>query len=81
MELLELTEFLVKSLVGDPETVSIKQFEDEDNKIIIEILIDEKDMGIVIGKAGVTANAIRTIVQAASYNYDNKQVVININAF
>lgn len=50
MKLLELTEFLVKNLVSDPETVSIKQFEDGEF-IIIEVLVDEKDMGMLIGKA------------------------------
>lgn len=79
MKLLELTEFLVKNLVTDPETVSLKQFEDGEF-IIIEVLVDEKDMGMIIGKAGNTANAIRTLVQASSYIHDNKKVRININS-
>lgn len=78
MKLLELTEFLVKSLVNDPETVSLRQFEDGDF-IIIEVLVEERDMGLLIGKGGNTANAIRTLVQASSYLHENKKVKININ--
>lgn len=81
MKLMELTEFLVKSLVSDPEMVSVKAFDGEENQIIIEVLVAEKDMGPVIGSSGRTANAIRTIVQAASYINENKQVRININSF
>ncbi len=79
MKLLELTEFLVTKIVADPETVSIKQFEEED-EIIIEVLVDENDMGQVIGKAGKTANAIRTIVQAAAYQNTRKKIKINIDS-
>ena len=79
MELLELTEYLVKNIVKDPETVSIKQFE-EDEEIIIEVLVDTNDMGQVIGKSGNTANAIRTVVQAAAYKNVNKRVRINIDS-
>ncbi len=79
MKILELTEFLVKQIVTDSETVSTKQFE-EDDEIIIEVLVDEKDMGQVIGKAGNTANAIRTIVQAAAYQHTKKRIKINIDS-
>ncbi len=79
MKLLELTEFLIKKIVSDPDTVSLKQFE-EDEEIIIEVLVDEKDMGQVIGRGGKTANAIRTIVQAAAYQDTKKRIKINIDS-
>ncbi len=79
MELDKLTEFLVKKIVKDPETVSVKQFEEGDD-IIIEVLVDNSDMGQVIGKSGNTANAIRTIVQAAAYKNLNKRVRVNIDS-
>ncbi len=81
MELVELTEFLVKSLVADPDTVSVKQFAFEDEVINIEVLISESDMGRVIGRSGNVAKSIRTIVQAASYLKDGKKVHINIDSF
>lgn len=82
MDLVELTEFLVKSLVVDKENVSVKEFEtDEEDTILIQVLVDSSDMGRVIGKGGKLANAVRTLVQASSYIKDNKKVRINIDSF
>ena len=82
MSLVELTEDLVKSIVEDPDSVSIKEFESEnENEILIQVLVEEKDMGRVIGKGGKLANAIRTLVQASSYIKENKKVKINIDSF
>lgn len=81
MKLIELTEYLVKNLVRDPEMVSVKQFEDEEDVINIQVLVSEDDMGRVVGRKGRTANSIRTIIQAASYLDENKRVQINIDSF
>lgn len=80
MSLVELTDMIVKSLVEDPESISVKEFDEEDN-IIIEVMVPESQMGAVIGREGKIANAIRTVVQASSYLKDNKKVRININSF
>ena len=82
MNLVELTEFLVKSLVVNKENVSVKEFEsDDEDTVIIQVLVDNEDMGRVIGKGGKLANAVRTLVQASSYIHDNKKVRINIASF
>lgn len=81
MKIAELTEFLVKNLVKDPEMVSVKQFDDEDDMIIIQVLVSADDMGAVIGKGGNIANSVRTIVQAAAYANGLKKVKINIDSF
>ncbi len=82
MNLVELTEFIVKSLVMNKEDVSVKEFEsDEENTILIQVLVNSEDMGRVIGKGGKLANAVRTLVQASSYTKDNKKVRINIDSF
>lgn len=82
MNLVELTEFLVKSLVVNKDNVSVKEFEsDEENTILIQVLVDSEDMGRVIGKGGKLANAVRTLVQASSYIKDNRKVKINIDSF
>ena len=44
-------------------------------------MVREDDMGRVIGKAGKTANAIRTLVQASSTLKENKYVKIDIDKF
>ena len=81
MHLVELTEYLIKSLVKDPEMVSVKKFDDDEETITIQVLVDNDDMGAVIGKGGVTANAIRTIIQASDYINKDKRVKINIDSF
>ncbi len=80
MSLVELTELMVKSLLKDPEEVSIKAFEEEDI-ITIEVIVNKDSMSSIIGSKGKIANSIRTIVQASSYLKDNKKVKININSF
>ncbi len=79
MNLSTLTELIIKSLVKDPDSISVKQFDEED-EIIIEVIVSEDEMGSVIGKDGKIANSIRTIVQASSYLKDNKRVKINISS-
>ena len=80
MNLVELTEFIVKNLVSDPESVSVKEFEGEDEYTIIEVIVSNEDIKKVIGKNGKIANAIRTVVQASSYANKEKKVKINIDS-
>lgn len=81
MDLVALTEYLVKSLVKDPDSVSVKQFDVEEDYITIQVLVNSEEMGAVIGRGGNIANSIRTIVQASSYINGNKKVKINIDSF
>lgn len=82
MDLVGLTEKIVKSLVLDEESVSVKELPtEEENVILIQVMVREDDMGRVIGKAGKTANAIRTLVQASSTLKENKYVKIDIDKF
>ena len=82
MDLVELTEMLVKSLVENEEAVNVKEFPtEEENVILIQVMVAEEDMGRVIGKDGKCANAIRTLVQASSSLKDNKYVKIDIDKF
>lgn len=82
MNLVKLTETIVKELVKDQESVSVKEFPSEnEDEIIIQVMVPEDEMGSVIGRQGVVAKSIRTIVQASSYINDNKKVTINIDAY
>ena len=82
MDLVQLTEEIIKSLVVDQDGVSVKEFPtEEENVILIQVMVDDSDMGRVIGKEGRTANAIRTLVQASSALNDNKYVKIDIDKF
>ena len=81
MDLRELTESIILSIVNDKEIVAVKEFPtDEEDTVLLEVLISEEDMGKVIGKNGKVINAIRTLVQASSYLKDNKKVKINIGS-
>ena len=81
MELVELTEKIVKSLVEDEDSVSVKEFETDDDSMLIQVLVSDSDMGRVIGRSGRIANAIRTLVQASSSLKDNRYVKIDIDKF
>ena len=82
MDLIVLTEEIVKALATKKEAIEVKEFPtDEENTILIQVMVDSEDMGSIIGRAGKTANAIRTLVQASSYLQENKRVRINIDSF
>jgi predicted RNA-binding protein YlqC (UPF0109 family) len=70
----ELLEFLVKSLVEDPEAVEVEELE-EDGDLVYEITVADGDLGRVIGKGGRVANAIRTIAKAAAVRIDRRVIV------
>ena len=82
MDLVGLTEELVRALAVNKDEVSVKEFTtDEENTILIQVMVNSDDIGRVIGKNGRNANAVRTLVQASSYLKDNKKVKINIDSF
>ena len=80
MNAVEFTEFLVKELVEKADLVSVKEFE-EDEFRVIQVLVSNDDMSKVIGKDGNTINAIRTLVQSACYLNNDKKVKINVDSF
>ena len=82
MELVKLTEVIVKELVSDKDNVSVKEFPSEnENEILIQVMVNSDEIGKVSGKNGVIAKSMRTIVQASSYINDNKKVNINIDTY
>ncbi|MBO4245272.1 MAG: KH domain-containing protein [Bacilli bacterium] len=81
MNLVEFTEYLVKSIVKEPDMVKVSSFLGDEDVTMIEIIVHESDMGAVIGKNGKTASSIRTLVQAHAYINGNKKVKINIDSF
>lgn len=72
----KVLETLAKSLVDEPEAVSVTVIEGED-KTVLELRVAESDMGKVIGKQGRIAKAIRTVVKAAA-SRENKRAVVEI---
>ena len=80
-ELITFTENLVKSLVKNPDVVSVQEFLGDDEVIQLEIIVKEEDMGSVIGRGRKMASALRVLIQAAAYNMDINRVRINIDSF
>ncbi len=79
MELVSLTEYLVKELLPNVENIEVKKVESESD-VVIQVLVPSECMSIIIGKAGNVANSIRTIVQAAAYVRKLGRVRINIDS-
>ena len=61
----ELITKIAQALVDQPDQVSVAEIEGE-NTNVLELSVAKSDMGKVIGKQGRTAQAIRTILSAAS---------------
>jgi predicted RNA-binding protein YlqC (UPF0109 family) len=59
-----LIEHIAKSLVDNPDAVSVTEVEGE-KTTVMELRVAQSDLGKVIGKEGKTARAMRTILNAA----------------
>jgi len=70
----ELIEYIAKSLVDNPDEVSVAEVEG-DTASVIELRVAKEDLGKVIGKQGRTARAIRTILSAASTRGQKRAVL------
>lgn len=81
MDLVSYIELLIKSIASLPDMVRVKEIGRDNDFIQIEVLIKESDMGIVIGRHGNTAKAIRTMAQTYSNLHEKKKVKINIESF
>lgn len=57
----ELVEYIVKSLVTNPEAVIVSERSEEGN-IQLSLRVDPQDMGLVIGKGGQMIKAIRKLL-------------------
>ena len=72
----ELLEYVVKSLVNNPDNVRIEEEENGD-EVVFSVYVDAGDMGRIIGKGGRIAIAVRALMKAASFK-ENKRVIVDI---
>ena len=61
----ELISNIAQALVDHPEMVSVTEVEGE-NTSVLKLSVAKSDLGIVIGKKGNTARALRTLLNAAA---------------
>jgi predicted RNA-binding protein YlqC (UPF0109 family) len=75
----QFVEFVVKSLVSNPDAVEVTRRIDEKG-VLLELTVDPEDLGRVIGKRGATAQSIRTLLRALGTKNDaryNLKIVDN----
>ena len=75
-DLKETLSNIAKAIVDHPDDVKVLETE-EDSKVTLVLSVAEGDMGMVIGKGGKIAKAIRTVMRAAA-SADDKEVSVVI---
>src|ERR1700677_2573965 len=65
----QFVEYIVKSLVSNPDEVKIERRIDEKG-VLLELTVDPEDLGRVIGKRGATAQSLRTLLRALGTKQD-----------
>lgn len=65
----QFVEYIVKSLVENPDSVTIERRIDEKG-VLLELTVDPEDLGRVIGKRGATAQSLRTLLRALGTKND-----------
>ena len=65
----QFIEYVVKSLVGHPDDVVVDRLIDEKG-VLLTLTVNPEDLGRVIGKRGVTAQSLRTLLRALGTKND-----------
>ena len=65
----QFVEYIVKTLVNNPDKVSVDRKIDEKG-VLLSLTVDPEDVGRVIGKRGVTAQSIRMLLRALGTKQD-----------
>lgn len=65
----QFVEYIVKTLVNNPDKVAVDRQIDEKG-VLLSLTVDPEDVGRVIGKRGVTAQALRVLLRALGTKQD-----------
>ena len=65
----QFVEYIVKTLVNNPDKVTVDRKIDEKG-VLLSLTVDPEDVGRVIGKRGATAQSIRTLLRALGTKND-----------
>ena len=76
MTMKDLIEYIAKSLVDNPDAVTVTEVERE-KTIVLELRVSAGDLGKVIGKNGRTARSMRTLLNATAAR-EGKRAVLEI---
>ena len=75
----QFIEYIVKSVVGHPDDVIVDRIIDEKG-VLLTLTVNPEDLGRVIGKRGITAQSLRTLLRALGTKNDaryNLKIVNN----
>ncbi|HRQ86768.1 MAG TPA: KH domain-containing protein [Candidatus Saccharibacteria bacterium] len=75
----QFIEYIVKSVVGHPDDVAVDRVIDEKG-VLLTLTVNPEDLGRVIGKRGITAQSLRTLLRALGTKNDaryNLKIVNN----
>ena len=61
-----LVDYIVKWLVDEPDAIEISS-EAEADRVLIQLQVDEGDMGRIIGREGRLATNLRTLLSVAGH--------------
>jgi len=67
----ELVEYIVKSIVSEPDKVNITE-ESSDEGLLIKLEVAAEDKGRVIGRQGRVAEAMRTLLRVKAAKEDTR---------
>jgi len=73
----ERVEFIAQSLVDDPDSVRVEDVPSADGYTVYEVSCGPEEKGKLIGKAGRTAKAMRTVVRSVGAR-QGKRVTVEI---
>ena len=72
----DFVEFVIKSIVNNPDAVQVTRTVDELG-VLLSVKVDPQDMGLLIGRSGSTAKAVRTLARIVGMR-NNARVNIRI---
>ncbi len=71
----DLLEYLTRGLVDEPDRVKVKEVQEDDGSVVLELSVAQDDYGNVIGRGGRTASALRTVVKSAAVRHGHRVFV------
>ena len=64
-------------MVDQPDQVEVREFEEDDDTVVLELSVSDEDRGRVIGRDGRTAKALRSVMKASGVK-EGKRVLVEI---
>ena len=75
----QFVEYIVKTLVNNPDKVSVERKIDEKG-VLLSLTVDPEDVGRIIGRRGATAQSIRVLLRALGTKQDARYNLKIVNS-